>query len=188
MQSMTNEIQWLLNKIKKSKASFLTARLADRYIEVQELDKALDYAQQAVDSNPGYATAHYILAKCHYQRTEYDNSENEVNETLRLDPTYLGALKLKSELETRLSDFDAVHTTYQKILTHDPMNKDIADKLELVDTTSESDSSGISSTASAETDTDWLKNDDTSKPFEKSNETEIEDSEDLFSPFISDDE
>ena len=130
MQSMTNEIQWLKTKVKKSESASLMARLADRYLEVQELDKALDFAQKAVDANPGYPTAHFILAKCHYQRTDYEKSENQVKETLLLDPAFLGALKLQSELETRVSNFDAVHETYLRILNFDPLNSDIAEKLE----------------------------------------------------------
>lgn len=183
---MTNEIQWLKNKVNKSKSSFLMARLADRYLEVQEVGKALEYAQKAVDKHPNYPTAHFVLAKCFYQNSDYDKSENEVRDTLLLDPTYLGALKLQSELETRVSNFKAVHKTYQKILTFDPLNRDITEKLELVDTTESQEETGSGWSA---------KDSDFTKEFEEKESSGFDDTEqtstlaneeDLFSTFEMD--
>ena len=129
MQSYADEIDWLKQKVNENSASMLYARLADRYLEIKEVDRAIEFAEKGVLLHPHYATARFILAKCYFENNQFDEANKHLKEALTADPTFLGALDLQSELLKRLSDLEKVELNYNLMLSIDPFNDDIHQKL-----------------------------------------------------------
>ena len=134
MQSYASEIDWLKSRVDENSASMLYARLADRYLQINELDRAIEFAEKGVLVHPHYATARYVLAKCYFENSQFDEANKHLKEALVADPQFLGALNLQSELSNRMSDLDQVKQNYSQILTIDPANNDVVQKLQQLET------------------------------------------------------
>ena len=129
MQSYASEIDWLKSKVSENSASMLYPRLADRYLQINELDRAIEFAEKGVLLHPHYATARYVMAKCYYDNSQFDEANKHLKEALAVDPEHLGALYLQSELLKKLGDFEKVKGNYNLMLDIDPFNDDIHQKL-----------------------------------------------------------
>jgi len=133
MPSYASEIDWLKSRVNENSASMLYARLADRYLQIRELDRAIELAEKGVLVHPHYATARYILAKCYFENSQFDEANKHLKEALAADPQFLGALDLQSELSKRLSNFEQVKQNYNRMLNIDPANDDVVEKLQQLD-------------------------------------------------------
>ena len=76
MQSYADEIDWLKQKVNENSASMLYARLADRYLEIKEVDRAIEFAEKGVLLHPHYATARFILANATLRITSLTKRTN----------------------------------------------------------------------------------------------------------------
>jgi len=129
MQSYASEIEWLQKQLHQNPASMLYARLADRFLQINEYDRALEYAEKGAVLHPHYASARFVLAKCYFERKEYDKANHNLKEALAVDPTYLAALNLQSEILKKLGDYKSVEDNYNKILDVDPIDDDVHRKM-----------------------------------------------------------
>ncbi len=129
MQSYASEIDWLKSKVSENSASMLYPRLADRYLQINEHERAIEYAEKGVLLHPHYATARFIMAKCYYNNSQFDEANKHLKEALAVDPEHLGALNLQCELLKRLGDLEKVKENYNLMLDIDPFNEDIHQKL-----------------------------------------------------------
>ena len=129
MQSYADEIAWLKQKVAENSASMLYARLADRYLQIKEVDRAIEFAEKGVLLHPHYATARYVLAKCYFENSQFDEANKHLKEALAADPNFLGALDLQSELLKRLRESERVEQNYALMLDIDPFNDDVHQKL-----------------------------------------------------------
>jgi len=123
MSSYADEIDWLKKLAADNSASMLYARIADQYLQMKEIDRAIEFANKGVLLHPHYATARYVLAKCFFENSQFDEANKHLKEALAVDPEHLGALNLQGDLFKRLDDLPSVEKNYRRILEIDPLNK-----------------------------------------------------------------
>ena len=133
-QNVTDEITWLRERLEQTPNSMMFARLADRYLQLEEVDRAIEICQSGLDQHDTYATAHLVLAKCLMARKQYDEAEKQLSKALSFDPKYLKAHQLYSELMRNIGYTTSVKTSYERILEVDPLERDIRESLEAVQT------------------------------------------------------
>lgn len=133
MQNYASEIDWLRKKVSENPASMLHTRLAERFLLINEVDRAVELAEKGVILHPLYPTARYVLAKCFYERQQYDLANKSLKEALAVDPRYPAALNLSSELMKRLGDNDQVRANLNQLLDIDPIDDRVSQKLSALD-------------------------------------------------------
>ena len=68
MTSMNfQEIDQLEAKLRDNPNSMLFARLADHYVNNDEIEKAIQLCRRGIENHPGYSTGHFVLAKSFYK-------------------------------------------------------------------------------------------------------------------------
>ncbi|MBN1480440.1 hypothetical protein EH223_20495 [candidate division KSB1 bacterium] len=125
MQSYASEIEWLKSKVSENPASMLYARLADRHLKINEIDRATEYAEKSVLLHPHDATSRYVLAKCYYANTDYENAGKHLHEALLAEPNHLAALFLQGDLFRSSGDRARVEENYNRIIDLDPFDDTI---------------------------------------------------------------
>lgn len=64
----------------------LLKNLGDAYFSASILDKAIYNYEKALRLNENYDEAHYNLAVCLYQQSNYNNSKLAIDKALQLNP------------------------------------------------------------------------------------------------------
>ena len=129
MHSYAEEIEWLKHKVDENPASMLYARLAERYLRIHEVERAVEFAEKSVVLHPDYPTGRFVLAKCFFERKQYDEAHKNLREALSIDPDYISALDLQSELLRNLGDYEKVESNYNHILEIDPIDDTVHQKI-----------------------------------------------------------
>ncbi len=114
------EVKTLTQHIGAHPDSMVFARLADRYLLLREVDKALDICQRGLRNHPNYVSAHFVLAKCYLARKQYDEAERRLKHVLSLDPHYLNAHKLYSDMMAEIGWTPQRNSSLQKLNDLDP--------------------------------------------------------------------
>jgi tetratricopeptide (TPR) repeat protein len=122
----TEEIAWLKQKLEQNPQSMLYARLAERYIQMNEVDTAEQIVKERLSSQNGYSTPHLILAKCYLKANRFDEADREIKRALQIDPNSLQAYKMQCDIKERIGLDAEVRSGYEKILALDPL--DVATK------------------------------------------------------------
>lgn len=132
MTSFTNqEFERLTEKLTRQPNSMLFARLADYYLNRNEVDKALDLTQKGIAFHTEYATGYFILAKCLLKLRRYEEAEKALKKVLLLDSKYLLAQKYHGDLLKDIGGWDnAAEASYRRILEVDPLDEDTRAMLE----------------------------------------------------------
>ncbi|MBN2001589.1 tetratricopeptide repeat protein, partial [candidate division KSB1 bacterium] len=134
MQNFTDEIAWLKGQLGKNPSSVLFARLADRYLQLEEVDRALEICRKGLAEHPNYATAHFILAKCYLAKKLYDEAEKQLKKAVSIDGKFLRAYKSYSDLMAEVGWTSSVEANLKKILEIDPLDMRIRQSLEMLNT------------------------------------------------------
>ena len=114
------EIRKLNDHLHQNPSSMLFARLADRYLSLQEIEKAIDICQSGLRHHPNYSSAYYVLAKCFFARKQYDEAERRLKRVISLEPSFLKAHKLYSDLMAEIGWTQSSHSSLRKIHEIDP--------------------------------------------------------------------
>lgn len=122
---LVQEIKSLQKHLEKNPNSMLFARLADRYLQVKEVDRAIQICQQGLVSYTNYPTAHLVLARCFMAGRRFSEAEEQLKQTLSLEPRSLMALKVYSDLLLQMGITRSVAETFGKILEIDPLDSKI---------------------------------------------------------------
>ncbi len=101
--------------------SMMFARLADRYLLLREVDKALDICQRGLRNHPNYVSAHFVLAKCHLALKHYDEAERRLKHVLSLDPHFLNAHKLYGDMMAEIGWTPQSHSSLKRLKDLDPL-------------------------------------------------------------------
>lgn len=120
-ENITAEIKKLNDHLQQHPTSMLFARLADKYLHVQEIDKAIDLCQHGLRHHPNYSSAYFVLAKCFLARKQYDEAERRLKRVLSLEPTFLKAHKLYSDLMAEIGWAQSSEASLKKIHEIDPL-------------------------------------------------------------------
>ncbi len=135
MNSFASEIEWLRRKVSENPASMLHARLAERYLRMRELDRAVEHAERSVVLFPHYTTARFVLAKCYYEREQFDLANKNLKELLAVDSHHPTALKLAVEISRRLGDIARLKQLLRRLYEIDPLNREVMQQLRELDST-----------------------------------------------------
>jgi tetratricopeptide (TPR) repeat protein len=119
----TEEIETLKQRLDENPESMLFARLAERYLQLDKIDQAIDICRQGLDRHPDYASGHFVLAKCFFAQQQYDEAERGLKKAITIDPKFLKAHKLYGDLMTRIGWNKSSETSYRKILEFDPLDE-----------------------------------------------------------------
>jgi tetratricopeptide (TPR) repeat protein len=120
-ETFTNEIKKLNDYLHQNPSSMLFARLADRYLAMKEIEKAIDICQSGLRHHPDYSSAYFVLAKCFFARKQYDEAERRLKRVISLEPAFLKAHKLYSDLMAEIGWTQSSHTSLRKIHEIDPL-------------------------------------------------------------------
>jgi tetratricopeptide (TPR) repeat protein len=120
-ENVTTEIKKLNDHLQQHPTSMLFARLADKYLNVQEIDKAIDLCQHGLRHHPNYSSAYFVLAKCFLARKQYDEAERRLKRVLSLEPSFLKAHKLYSDLMAEIGWTQSSEASLRKIHEIDPL-------------------------------------------------------------------
>lgn len=126
-----HEFDRLVVKFEENPLSMQFARLADCYLNKNEVEKAVDICRRGIQYHSDYATGHFVLAKCLIRLRKYEEAEKELKQVLTLDPKFLSAHRCYGDL---LKDLDgwgsAVEASYRKVLEIDPLDEDTRSRLD----------------------------------------------------------
>jgi len=129
IENYSDEISWLKEQLDLNPKSMLFARLAERYLQMDEIDQAINVCKRGLMIHEDYATAHLVLARCYIKNQQFDEAERELKNVLNYDPKTLSAHKLYSELMQKIGREETVKTSYQKILDIDPLDDHVKNLL-----------------------------------------------------------
>lgn len=120
-ETYKTDIRKLNEHLLHNPSSMLFARLADRYLSLQEIEKAIDICQNGLRHHPNYSSAYYVLAKCFFARKQYDEAERRLKRVISLEPSFLKAHKLYSDLMAEIGWTQSSHSSLRKIHEIDPL-------------------------------------------------------------------
>jgi len=123
-QNVKKEINFLEKHISKDKDSVLFARLADRRLENDEVEKAIQICEQGLQKHPYYITGHLVMAKCYLAASFKKEAKEELYRVLTFDPNNVVANKLLSVLLEEEGDNDSALEYRKSIILADPLNKE----------------------------------------------------------------
>ncbi len=110
----------LEDKIKENPQSLLFARLADIYLDQDQVDAAIQLCRQGLKANPTYITGHYVLAKAYLKNNEHEKAESALKKVLSHDRQFISAHKHLGDLMIKLGWENTAVTHYRDILKIDP--------------------------------------------------------------------
>ncbi|HOY44976.1 MAG TPA: tetratricopeptide repeat protein [bacterium] len=96
------EVKTLTQHLGAHKESMVFARLADRYLHLNEVQKAIDLCHSGLRNHPQYASAYYVLAKCHLALNQFEEAEKNLKRLLNQDPRHINGHRLYSELMAKM--------------------------------------------------------------------------------------
>ncbi|MFQ5772099.1 MAG: tetratricopeptide repeat protein, partial [bacterium] len=85
------DVQFLEEHLQKNPDSILFAHLADVYLKMKKVEKAIRVCEEGIKKHPYYVTGHLVLGKCYLANKLYDQAEKEFKRVLHFDPKYLSA-------------------------------------------------------------------------------------------------
>jgi tetratricopeptide (TPR) repeat protein len=103
------------------KESMVFARLADRYLQLHEVEKAIEICQSGLRNHPHYTSAYFVLAKCYMALNQLDEAEKHLKHLLSRDPYFLNAHRLYAELMNKMGFSLRERDSYGKIQSSDPL-------------------------------------------------------------------
>jgi len=122
-KSLKDEVKYLESKLHKNEDSFLFARLADAYLQMDRVDDAIELCEKGIKKHPYYVTGHYVLGKCYLKKKHFDQAEKELKRVLLFDPKYIAAHREYAELMAQIGWNNTSEMSYEEIIRIDPLNE-----------------------------------------------------------------
>lgn len=126
---MSEELQNLIERYKRSHDSRLFAPLADAYRKNGDVDTAIEILERGIEKFPDYASAHVILGKCFYDKGATERAKSEFVRVLGLDAENMVALKFMGDILLAEDRKAEAAEYFRKILAIDPTNDEVAKAL-----------------------------------------------------------
>ncbi|RMF68795.1 MAG: tetratricopeptide repeat protein [Calditrichaeota bacterium] len=123
--SSENNVQFLEEHLHKHPDSLLFARLADAYLKLNDVDKAIELCEAGIKKHPYYVTGHFVLGKCYLAKKQFEEAEKEFKRVLLFDSKYLAAHKLYGDLMKEIGWENTCEMSYKKILQIDPLEETV---------------------------------------------------------------
>jgi tetratricopeptide (TPR) repeat protein len=115
------EVKALTQHLGAHPESMIFARLADRYLHLHEVEKAVEICQRGLRNHPSYASAHFILAKCYLALNQFDEAEKHLKHIISQDPQFLNAHKTYGDLMAKMGLSSRERLSLARIHDYDPL-------------------------------------------------------------------
>ena len=94
---------------------------AQRAIEQQKYDVALDFLDEVITLSPTYAEGWNRRATLHFMMSNYSKSMSDIDHTLSLEPRHFGALSGMAQILKAAGNKELALKAYQQVLEIYPM-------------------------------------------------------------------
>ena len=105
---------------------------ANQFMDVGELDNAIELFSKVVDQSPEFAEGWNKRANVYFLKGELNKSISDIEKTLYLEPRHFGALDGLAEIYLIKDDLVGAAATYRRILEIIPSSKKSQDRLRLI--------------------------------------------------------
>ncbi len=119
-------IQNLRERVEGDPTSILFAKLGDMLRQNKEYEDAVNVLQKGLNYHKGYATAHFILAKCYMELGWNDDAIYKLEETLQYDRDNISAMKMLAELLYKKHDYKRALEKFNELLILSPADREEA--------------------------------------------------------------
>lgn len=149
VSAIHNEIKKFEEIIRRNPNSPLLVRLAQLYLEIGDVEKAISLCSKAVEKYPDYSTAHLVMAKCYLELKFYSKALEELNYVMEIlpDSKFIIDLiskispkqkreepqkkKIKQKAEESLPEIEILTLTEQKEIKPEPLPSFLDEEFEL---------------------------------------------------------
>ena len=105
---------------------------ANQFMDVGELDNAIELFTKVVKQSPEFAEGWNKRATVYFLKGELNKSISDIEKTLNLEPRHFGALDGLAEIYLITDDLVGAAATYRRILEIIPSSKKSQDRLRLI--------------------------------------------------------
>ena len=105
---------------------------ANQFMDVGELDNAIELFTKVVKQSPEFAEGWNKRATVYFLKGELNKSISDIEKTLNLEPRHFGALDGLAEIYLIKDDLVGAAATYRRILEIIPSSKKSQDRLRLI--------------------------------------------------------
>jgi tetratricopeptide (TPR) repeat protein len=132
IRTHNREIDELFERYRRAPGSHVFAPLADAYRKLGLVEEALDICARGLSANPRYASGYVVQGKCEYDAGNPEKAEASFKKVLEIDAHNLVALRYLGIIRASYGDPDGARSHFERILTIDPSDKEIRQRLEAV--------------------------------------------------------
>ncbi|MCI0452154.1 MAG: tetratricopeptide repeat protein [Candidatus Latescibacteria bacterium] len=132
IRTHNREIDDLFERYRRAPGSHVFAPLADAYRKLGLVEEALDICARGLSANPRYASGYVVQGKCQYDAGRADRAEESFKKVIEIDPQNLVALRYLGIIRAGCGDTDGARGYFERILTLDPGDKDIRQRLDAI--------------------------------------------------------
>ncbi|HXV14014.1 MAG TPA: tetratricopeptide repeat protein [Candidatus Krumholzibacteria bacterium] len=132
IRTHNREIDDLFERYRRAPGSHVFAPLADAYRKLGLVEEALDICARGLSANPRYASGYVVQGKCQYDAGRADRAEESFKKVLEIDAQNLVALRYLGIIRAGCGDSDGARGYFERILTLDPGDKDILQRLDAI--------------------------------------------------------
>ncbi len=129
----------LKSRLQQNPDSLMFARVADGLLKQGNVDEAIGVCEEGIRKHPYYVTGHMVLGKCYLQKKLFDLAEKEFKRVILFDPKYIAAHKLYGDLMREHGWDNTCEMSYRKILSIDPLDKNVRETLAALEQTKPQD-------------------------------------------------
>jgi tetratricopeptide (TPR) repeat protein len=102
---------------------------SQKAMDNQKFDVALDFLDQVVTLQPGYAEGWNRRATVHFMMKNYGKSMSDIDRTLQLEPRHFGALSGLAQIMALTGHKQSALEAWQKVLAIYPMMRSAQDQV-----------------------------------------------------------
>lgn len=101
-----SNIEKLEKRLEKEPSSLLFVQLAEEYRKIGRLDDAISVCLEGIRYHPNYWSAYVLLAKCYFEKQEFDKAREYLEEALTGLPDNIQAISLMADVYEKLELWD----------------------------------------------------------------------------------
>ncbi len=126
------EIDKLEKKLEKDPSSIVFVQLAEEYRKMGRIDDAINVCIEGIKHHPNYWTAYILLAKCYFEKEEYEKSKEYLEQALSGSPDNIQAISLIAETYEKLNIWDKALDKYRILQLLSP-NQETENKIKFIE-------------------------------------------------------
>lgn len=111
---------------------FLHDNLASAYLQKGLLDEAIEEAKLALNIDPTFFTAHFILGLIHDRKSETPAAIYHYREAVRINPSYIVALNNLGRDLAIAGDFERARDCFTRVLQLNPGDQNTGNNLAFI--------------------------------------------------------